>query len=352
MMENVNPPRHLVNGTPCIYDHLRFPNDETPAALDTAYRSRRYCEVTLEEAPEALVMRVGCTPEVPYYWHEVLLPDLRGELVATTDSTDQLVVLTKAVKVDDVEITSAAAATHGVLPKLKTKSFPVMPAFALTDYKVQGRTLLKLIINMPARGRPPFMDLEAFYVLQSRVKLKKSLRFLRKDDEALAKLAKKRHNAYLYAWDHGYDEHGLWNDKLAAAAYEKAVALEEARRVAEQHRARRANYSAARTSGQLLASHHASREKRNATNAAEDSSPASRCRTTKPQERGRRNAQQTQAVAALNPPPSTTRKRRGTRSPSTREKKTGDPQAPTTTTATAGADGAPTPAPQTTAPQA
>ena len=352
MMENVNPPRHLVNGTPCIYDHLRFPNDETPAALDTAYRSRRYCEVTLEEAPEALVMRVGCTPEVPYYWHEVLLPDLRGELVATTDSTDQLVVLTKAVKVDDVEITSAAAATHGVLPKLKTKSFPVMPAFALTDYKVQGRTLLKLIINMPARGRPPFMDLEAFYVLQSRVKLKKSLRFLRKDDEALAKLAKKRHNAYLYAWDHGYDEHGLWNDKLAAAAYEKAVALEEARRVAEQHRARRANYSAARTSGQLLASHHASREKRIATNAAEDSSPASRCRTTKPQERGRQNAQQTQAVAALNPPPSTTRKRRGTRSPSTREKKTGDPHAPTTTTATAGADSTSTPAPQTTAPQA
>jgi len=27
MMENVNPPRHLANGTPCIYDHLRFPND-------------------------------------------------------------------------------------------------------------------------------------------------------------------------------------------------------------------------------------------------------------------------------------------------------------------------------------
>jgi len=100
-------------------------------------------------------MRVGCTPDMPYYWHEVLLSDLSGELVATTDSTDQLVVLTKAVKVDDVEITNAAAATHGVLPKLKTKSFPVMPAFALTDYKVQGRTLLKRIINMPARGRPP-----------------------------------------------------------------------------------------------------------------------------------------------------------------------------------------------------
>ena len=276
MAENMNPPRHLVNGTPCLFDHLRFAGGEVPAALEAAYGRGTYGVVTLDEAPEAIVVRVGSTSDDPYYWHEIALPDLREELVAAADAADQLVVLTLAAKTDDVEITSAVAATHGVLSKLKTRTFPVMLAFALTDYKVQGRTLPKLVINMPARHKAPFMDLEAFYVLQSRVQLKKNLRFLRKDETALVNLAKKRYNAFLCAWDNGYDDHGLWNDARATDAYEKAVALEEERKVAERRRAKEANYAQAKRAGHVLASHHARRRREAAavaTAAAEGRPP-------------------------------------------------------------------------------
>ena len=62
-------------------------------------------------------------------------------------------------------------------------------AFALTEYKLQGHTLLKRILSICTRPCPPWLKLCDFYVLISRVRSFDALRLLLQDcKEALQKL--------------------------------------------------------------------------------------------------------------------------------------------------------------------
>ena len=45
---------------------------------------------------------------------------------------------------------------------------PYPISFALTDFKLQGKTLPKLILSVCRRTRLPWMTIKAFYVLVSR----------------------------------------------------------------------------------------------------------------------------------------------------------------------------------------
>ena len=58
--------------------------------------------------------------------------------------------------------------------KVKEHSFRL--AFVMTDFKLQGRTLLKVILSMFKRPMPPWMELTGFYVLISRVRTMAGLR--------------------------------------------------------------------------------------------------------------------------------------------------------------------------------
>ena len=107
-------------------------------------------------------------------------------------------------------------------------------SFAVTDFKLQGRTLPKLILSLCRRTKLPHMTLAAFYVLVSRVQRFDGLRLLGRDQRGLDKVRYLRHDAYLYAWERGYDGAGHWNDDLAKAA------LRKIRDVREAARARRA----------------------------------------------------------------------------------------------------------------
>ena len=103
--------------------------------------------------------------------------------------------------------------------RLRVKEFPYMLCFAMTDYKLQGRTLPRLVINIIRRGRwGPSMDLPGFYVLISRAISFKALRWLRLDSVEANRLRGLRWDEYLIAWNNGYDRHGVWSDTLARNA--------------------------------------------------------------------------------------------------------------------------------------
>ena len=46
-----------------------------------------------------------------------------------------------------------------------------------------------------------------------------SLRLLQRDDEAIKKLEKLRHDDFLYCWEQGYDAAGRWSDERAETAW-------------------------------------------------------------------------------------------------------------------------------------
>ena len=88
------------------------------------------------------------------------------------------------------------------------------------DFKLQGRTLPKLIIFIFKRTTPPWMNLASFYVLISRCRTSDSLRLLQYDPEGLNAVCALKHDEYLVAWEHAYDT-GRWSDALAVAALER-----------------------------------------------------------------------------------------------------------------------------------
>ena len=96
-------------------------------------------------------------------------------------------------------------------------------AFALTDFKLQGRTLGELILSICQRPFPPHLDLRGLYVFISRVRRRCRLRVLsRPSDEAggLSFLLKLQHLVELGVWDRGYDPQGDWSLQLALDAAE------------------------------------------------------------------------------------------------------------------------------------
>ncbi len=98
------------------------------------------------------------------------------------------------------------SATPGAPRVVVANIHQYMLAFALTDYKLQGRTIPKLILSICDRthtGRK--MNLTSFYVFISRVRTFDGLRLLQHVPSALSELTEMQHNELLIAWDRGYD---------------------------------------------------------------------------------------------------------------------------------------------------
>jgi len=112
-------------------------------------------------------------------------------------------------------------------------------AFAITDYKLQGKTLPRLLLSLDDNGPAPPLTLAKLYVLISRVGTLDGLRFLPPMPGApvLKRHAGKAPNPDLLMWERGYDDDGRWVDALAVAArreQDDAAAAAEAAREAQQ----------------------------------------------------------------------------------------------------------------------
>ncbi len=251
LRENLCPQRHLVNNTPALLYGLDFNGDEnTPEEYLDAYRTGGFRVVTLDEAPSAVLVLVGCAAAPKktrkrrrggkareaddtdgYFWHGCRLPDLSGTLpegVVPNDPKAQVVPLRRSGTSHDkvagsggshkrtVKLVSFMAAQKQV-PDLDTNPFPYELAFAITDFKIQGMTLLKLLINLLAIGgedgdvRLNAMTFAGLYVLFSRGVSFESLRWLQCDAIELAHLPKLRPKAYVLALEDAYDENGRFS---------------------------------------------------------------------------------------------------------------------------------------------
>lgn len=135
---------------------------------------------------------------------------------------------------------SVFAAQQGIAQKIHVHVHQYGLAFALTDFKLQGRTLPKLVLSVCRRTRLPWMTLAAFYVLVSRVRKLDGLRLLQRDAAGLEAVAALQPDEYLHAWERGYDGDGQWDDARAADALRALRAKRDAAKKEEAARKRAA----------------------------------------------------------------------------------------------------------------
>ena len=139
-----------------------------------------------------------------------------------------------------MKLFSYFAAQNNLPEAVQVSYHPYSISFALTNFKLQGKTLPKLILSICTRKHLPWMTLKAFYVLISRVRNLSGLRLLQHDEAALMKVSRVRHDEYLHAWDNGYDVTGRWSPQRAVAAYKEARETSEAMKEATKERVAKA----------------------------------------------------------------------------------------------------------------
>ncbi|KAJ1449343.1 hypothetical protein M885DRAFT_536096 [Pelagophyceae sp. CCMP2097] len=220
--ENHSSTRGLVNGAPVLMDSLHFPTDPRPQAEELD---------PLDAPPHAVMMCVGSSKAKPRHWHGIKLPDLGAKLVALDGSgnaagDDQVAPILVSSQARELKLTGMTAAMHGLPAYLLGRTFAYNLAFALTDFKLQGRTLQKLIINLPRRTAPK-LDLKSWYVLVSRATTEDGLRALQIDKDEIAKLLNLKHHPSIAAWQQGYDARGYWDEGLCRAAIARIEAAQK-----------------------------------------------------------------------------------------------------------------------------
>ena len=108
-----------------------------------------------------------------------------------------------------------------------------VPSPVCTQFKLQGRTLPKLVLSLGPRPVQPYPNMTAFYVLVSRVRSFAGLRLLERDEATLDGLTSTlQHHPYLRTWTSGYDKRGRWSDELARAAHAAGEKAREAAKAA------------------------------------------------------------------------------------------------------------------------
>ena len=159
---------------------------------------------------------------------EVELDDLTALLPEYIDGA-QVVPVLLSPNAEEVDCFSLFAAQQGIAQKIRVKCHQIGLAFCLTDFKLQGRTLPKLILSICKRKRLPWMTLAAFYVLISRVCKASGLRLLQKDRHGLQTVIVLDGDMYLHSWECGYDKDGCWNGAHAVSALHALQAVERDR---------------------------------------------------------------------------------------------------------------------------
>ena len=140
-------------------------------------------------------------------------------------------------------VTSSYAARESIPKELYVMRHQIDLAFAVTDYKVQGKTLDYFVLAIgPRKGIKPSLTLTDLYVLASRVQLGQRLYVIgfnpEKESDHLRRL---KHSPALAIWREGYTA-GRWDAKRAAR---HAAELLKRREEASKEKRRRPSVSEA-----------------------------------------------------------------------------------------------------------
>ena len=138
--ESIRSTRKLVNGSPGLLYSLVYEGNTVPPEVLRAQRQGGHVVIDLDVAPVGVMARMSGA-----LWHGVKLPDL-SSLVETQVDGAVVIPLGRRTKVDEADVYSMVAAQLGLPSKLRVVSLNYQLAFFLTDFKLQGRTLPKLLI--------------------------------------------------------------------------------------------------------------------------------------------------------------------------------------------------------------
>jgi uncharacterized protein (DUF2249 family) len=208
LLQNVQPTKSMANGSTGFMHSLSF-EDGAPPELDAAEAAPQYCVVDLQQPPWTINI-------------QLLLPtddDGSGIESLTQGATVVPVPASKALL--EYETGSLYATMSNVPRVLRHHGHPITLAFALTDFKVQGKTLDFLNMSIASRPFPPHIDMKGFYVMISRVRRSNALRVLSRHDD-LRHLANLRHAPELAVWDASYTSNGDWDAGVARTSAKRA----------------------------------------------------------------------------------------------------------------------------------
>ena len=209
MNENLMQAKGLVNGTPCTMHSLVL-SESSPDDL----------QALLASAGPGGVVTLSKPPEFINVELTELSPVFAGRLRPSSLLDDKLVVsIPMRSSVDEFVPSSQYAAQHGIGVKVRVpgskakktlldiKQHMVELAFAVTDFKLQGKSVDRLVLSLAPRppNTEPTIKLDSLYVLASRVRTRQGLRVLMADTNHWAHLRALRHPPELEIWEKAYD---------------------------------------------------------------------------------------------------------------------------------------------------
>ena len=238
----------LVNGTRAIFHSLTLADDATDDLASLIANATPGEVITLSQAPAT----VNVVPNVAEHFERRLRPD-------SLDASELVIPIAWKGSTDEYEPTSTFAAMNSIGLKRHTKgsrkrsthlfvkSHAVESAFAVTDFKMQGKSEDIFVLSLAPRPFGPPFDLSAVYVLASRVRTRMGMRVLKMGNwDHLRAL---RHVPELEIWENSYDKlTGRFDARLAEKAAEVAYARYQAEVEAAKEAARAAK-AAGRSNG-------------------------------------------------------------------------------------------------------
>ena len=157
LLRNIQPTKNLANGSMGWQDSLSFDPEPPPEVL-AAVQANHFQVVTLAEPPYA----INIVPQLP--------DDDTGEGIQSLDGESLVVPVTRSQDLQEYDTGSLYATMENVPRTLRYRGHHTTLAFAITDFKVQGRTVPFVILSIAARPFPPHLDMKGFYVMISRVR--------------------------------------------------------------------------------------------------------------------------------------------------------------------------------------
>jgi hypothetical protein len=211
LTENIQPTKFLVNGACGRMHSLTFSESVAAEVLENM-NAEGYRLIELNEAPLSINFQLE-------------LPESDDGAGIESLVDDAIVVPVLRSKHSQEHDTASLFACQKAVPKsLRYRGHGVTLAFAVTDYKLQGKTKDELILSIAPRPFLPYLDLKGFYVDVSRVRKRSSLRVLHRPPRSaggLNHLYDLHHTVELSAWNLGYDNRGDWSRSLAKSAAEQ-----------------------------------------------------------------------------------------------------------------------------------
>jgi hypothetical protein len=232
LTENINTSKGLVNGTMGTLHSLSLRNvDDTAALRRASAAAAGGVIITLPAPPVSVNVAVADRGGFPAHCDQGHRREIICRLPPPEDEPNcparvVIPVLVGSFTATRHKCVSEAAAAMGLFgvkteQRLVLRDHGVHLAFALTDFKMQGQTLKKIILSLGLKPHPQRQwDMAGLYVCVSRVRRSDCIRTLRPPvGTNFYYLCKLKHDKTLHVWKEGYTD-GLWDPRLAAQVAE------------------------------------------------------------------------------------------------------------------------------------